>query len=35
MKIENQILATIKAYDTILIHRNQRPDQDTLGTQVG
>lgn len=35
MKIENQILATIKAYETIIIHRHQRPDPDALGSQVG
>ena len=35
MRIENQILATIKAYETIIIHRHQRPDPDALGSQVG
>lgn len=29
------ILEKIKAYDTIIIHRHQRPDPDALGSQVG
>ncbi|MGJ9457194.1 DHH family phosphoesterase [Oceanobacillus sp. CF4.6] len=30
-----QILETIKAYDTIIIHRHARPDPDALGSQAG
>jgi nanoRNase/pAp phosphatase (c-di-AMP/oligoRNAs hydrolase) len=30
-----EILEKIKAYDTIIIHRHQRPDPDALGSQVG
>lgn len=29
------ILEQIKAYDTIIIHRHQRPDPDAIGSQVG
>ncbi|NLQ43057.1 DHH family phosphoesterase [Streptococcus mutans] len=29
------ILAKIKAYDTIIIHRHMKPDPDALGSQVG
>lgn len=29
------ILAKIKAYDTIIIHRHMRPDPDALGSQAG
>lgn len=29
------ILAKIKAYDTIIIHRHMRPDPDAIGSQVG
>lgn len=31
----NQILKEIQQYDTIIIHRHQRPDPDALGSQVG
>lgn len=33
--IEEQILAQIKRYDTIIIHRHQRPDPDAFGSQLG
>ena len=29
------ILNTIKAYQTIIIHRHQNPDPDALGSQAG
>ncbi|WP_246819817.1 bifunctional oligoribonuclease/PAP phosphatase NrnA [Aerococcus sp. HMSC035B07] len=29
------ILQAIEAYDTIIIHRHQRPDPDALGSQLG
>ncbi len=29
------ILETIKAYQTIIIHRHQNPDPDALGSQAG
>ena len=29
------ILSAIKAYDTIIIHRHNRPDGDALGSQIG
>lgn len=35
MKVQEEILATIKAFDQIIIHRHQRPDPDALGSQVG
>lgn len=35
MAIETDILAQIKKYDTIIIHRHQRPDPDAYGSQVG
>ncbi|MFB5509776.1 DHH family phosphoesterase [Enterococcus casseliflavus] len=35
MKVPEEILATIKAFDRIIIHRHQRPDPDALGSQVG
>ncbi|MGT2907897.1 DHH family phosphoesterase [Streptococcus dentiloxodontae] len=35
MSIFTQILDKIKSYDTIIIHRHQRPDPDALGSQVG
>lgn len=35
MSIQAEILATIKAFDTIIIHRHMRPDPDALGSQVG
>ncbi|API72540.1 bifunctional oligoribonuclease/PAP phosphatase NrnA [Leuconostoc suionicum] len=33
--IEEQILEQIKRYDTIIIHRHQRPDPDAFGSQLG
>lgn len=30
-----EILVMIKAYETIIIHRHQRPDPDAIGSQVG
>ncbi|MGX7042445.1 DHH family phosphoesterase [Leuconostoc holzapfelii] len=33
--IEEQILAQIKRYETIIIHRHQRPDPDAFGSQLG
>ena len=35
MKVQEEILATIKAFDRIISHRHQRPDPDALGSQVG
>lgn len=35
MSIFQDILEKIKAYDTIIIHRHQRPDPDALGSQAG
>lgn len=35
MKVQEEILVTIKAFDRIIIHRHQRPDPDALGSQVG
>ncbi len=35
MNTFEEILEKIKAYDTIIIHRHQRPDPDALGSQVG
>ena len=35
MKVQEEILATIKPFDRIIIHRHQRPDPDALGSQVG
>ncbi|OTN77552.1 hypothetical protein A5886_002652 [Enterococcus sp. 8G7_MSG3316] len=35
MTVQEEILETIKAYETIIIHRHQRPDPDALGSQVG
>lgn len=35
MNVTDQILTEIKAYQTIIIHRHQRPDPDALGSQVG
>ncbi|MGT2929520.1 DHH family phosphoesterase [Streptococcus dentasini] len=35
MSIYAQILAKIKDYNTIIIHRHQRPDPDALGSQLG
>lgn len=31
----HSILDKIKAYDTIIIHRHQRPDPDAIGSQIG
>lgn len=31
----DKILQAIKAYDTIIIHRHQRPDPDAIGSQTG
>lgn len=31
----NSILEKIKTYDTIIIHRHQRPDPDAIGSQIG
>lgn len=33
--MEKQILEKIKSYDTIIIHRHERPDMDAIGSQVG
>ena len=33
--MKQQILDTIKAYDTIIIHRHVRPDPDAIGSQCG
>lgn len=35
MTVLEEILATIKAYETIVIHRHKRPDPDAIGSQVG
>lgn len=35
MDIVKEILTKIKAYQTIIIHRHQRPDPDAIGSQVG
>jgi phosphoesterase RecJ-like protein len=35
MDVLKEILATIKAYETIIIHRHQRPDPDAIGSQAG
>ncbi|GAA3015177.1 DHH family phosphoesterase [Tetragenococcus solitarius] len=35
MSVQEDILAQIKAYGTIIIHRHQRPDPDAIGSQVG
>ncbi|MHC5269431.1 DHH family phosphoesterase [Enterococcus sp. LJL98] len=35
MSIQSQILQAIKSYQTIIIHRHQRPDPDAIGSQVG
>ncbi|CAK1221473.1 bifunctional oligoribonuclease/PAP phosphatase NrnA [Fructobacillus evanidus] len=34
-KIHEDILEQIKRYDTIIIHRHQRPDPDAYGSQLG
>lgn len=35
MNVQEEILTAIKEYQTIIIHRHQRPDPDALGSQVG
>jgi len=35
MSVQEDILAQIKDYGTIIIHRHQRPDPDAIGSQVG
>jgi bifunctional oligoribonuclease and PAP phosphatase NrnA len=35
MHPEQEILAYIMTYETIIIHRHQRPDMDAIGSQVG
>ncbi|MGX7243681.1 DHH family phosphoesterase [Enterococcus quebecensis] len=35
MDVVKEILTTIKGYQTIIIHRHQRPDPDAIGSQVG
>lgn len=35
MTAQTQILAQIKAANTIIIHRHQRPDPDAVGSQMG
>lgn len=35
MTIFQEILEKIKAYDTVIIHRHQRPDPDAIGSQAG
>lgn len=35
MTVQAQIIEKIKAYDTIIIHRHQRPDPDAFGSQMG
>lgn len=35
MDVAKEILTKIKAYQTIIIHRHQRPDPDAIGSQVG
>ncbi len=35
MNIKNEIKEKIESYDTIVIHRHQRPDMDAIGSQVG
>ncbi|MBO0473499.1 DHH family protein [Enterococcus sp. DIV0840] len=35
MDVVTEILKKIKAYQTIIIHRHQRPDPDAIGSQVG
>ena len=31
----DQILQEIKAYNTIIIHRHNKPDGDAMGSQIG
>lgn len=35
MTVFTEILEKIKHYDTIIIHRHQRPDPDAIGSQIG
>lgn len=35
MSVQQDILNKIKSYDTIVVHRHQRPDPDALGSQGG
>lgn len=35
MTVEQKILAKIEEFDTIIIHRHQRPDPDAYGSQCG
>lgn len=35
MDVVKEILTKIKMYQTIIIHRHQRPDPDAIGSQVG
>ena len=35
MSVRREILSTIKEYDTVIIHRHQRPDPDAIGSQAG
>ncbi|GAA3175050.1 DHH family phosphoesterase [Fructilactobacillus sanfranciscensis] len=35
MNIKEQIFEKISEYDTIIIHRHQRPDPDAVGSQMG
>ncbi len=35
MDTQEKILAQIKKYNRIVIHRHQRPDPDAIGSQVG
>lgn len=35
MNTQTEILSAIDTFDTIIIHRHQRPDPDAIGSQVG
>ena len=35
LEVFSKILEKIKEYDTIIIHRHERPDGDCIGTQMG
>lgn len=35
MSIENEIIEKMKEFETIIIHRHQRPDPDAIGSQAG
>lgn len=35
LEVFNKILEKIKEYDTIIIHRHERPDGDCIGSQMG